>query len=117
MLPLNCINREKWIVIALLVFYCNFTVLFLISDNGPHYHNTAFLMYLAEVNAKFNLTLAEYNYFEAGEGKSALDTHFAHIGHKIVRWVRVGNNLETGNQLGELIEVTATYYFTFRHFK
>lgn len=63
-------------------------------------------MYLCEVNTQFNLTLMEYNYFEAGEGKSALDTHFAHISHKIVRWVRVGNNLETGNQLGELIGVS-----------
>ena len=47
----------------------------------------------------------EYNNFEAGEGKSKLDTHFAHISHKIVRWVRVGNNLETGSQLGDLIGV------------
>lgn len=53
----------------------------------------------------FQLTLVEYNNFEAGEGKSKLDTHFAHISHKIVRWVRVGNNLETGSQLGELIGV------------
>ena len=71
-------------------------------DNGPHYHNTGFILYLAEVNQVFNLTLVEYNNFEAGEGKSQLDTH---ISHKIVRWVRVGNNLETGNQLGELIGV------------
>lgn len=79
--------------------------IFILSDNGPHYHNSGFLLYLAEVNQAFDLTLVEYNYFEAGEGKSQLDTHFAHISHKIVRWVRVGNNLETGNQLGELIGV------------
>ena len=76
-----------------------------ISDNGPHYHNTGFILYLAEVNKSFRLTLVEYNNFEAGEGKSKLDTHFAHISHKIVRWVRVGNNLETGSQLGDLIGV------------
>ncbi|KAJ7377694.1 hypothetical protein OS493_027256 [Desmophyllum pertusum] len=46
-------------------------------DNGPHYHNTAFLLYLCEVNLTFNLTLVEYNNFEAGEGKSMLDTHFS----------------------------------------
>ena len=109
--------REKSIFILFLVLLQLNSPFPFISDNGPHYHNTAFLMYLAEVNAKFNLTLAEYNYFEAGEGKSALDTHFAHIGHKIVRWVRVGNNIETGNQLGELIEVTAIVYFALRHFK
>ena len=64
-------------------------------DNGPHYHNRGFLLYLAEVNSMLNLTLAECNNFEAGEGKSQLHAHFAHISHKIVRWVHVGNNLET----------------------
>ena len=57
----------------------------------------------------FGLTLVEYNNFEAGEGKSKLDTHFAHISHKIVRWVRVGNNLETGSQLGDIIGVCACH--------
>ena len=82
---------------------------FFFLDNGPHYHNTGFILYLAEVNEFFNLTLVEYNNFEAGEGKSQLDTHFALISHKIVRWVRVGNNLETGNQLGELIGVCSAF--------
>jgi hypothetical protein len=47
----------------------------------------------------------EYNNFEAGEGKTSLDTHFAHISHKIVRYVRVGNDLETGDELGRLVQV------------
>lgn len=75
------------------------------TDNGPHYHNTAVLLYLAEVNKAFNVKLIEYNNFEAGEGKTVLDTHFAHVSHKIVRWVRIGNDLDTGEQLGNLLEV------------
>lgn len=75
------------------------------SDNGPHYHNSAVLMYLAEVNTAFALKLVEYNNFEAGEGKTVLDTHFAHVSHKLVRWVRVGNDLESGEQLSDLLEV------------
>lgn len=63
------------------------------------------LLYLAEVNAAFNIKLLEYNNFEAGEGKTVLDTHFAHVSHKIVRWVRVGNNLDSGEQLANLLEV------------
>ena len=63
------------------------------------------LLYLAEVNAAFNMKLLEYNNFEAGEGKTVLDTHFAHVSHKIVRWVRVGNNLDSGEQLANLLEV------------
>lgn len=63
------------------------------------------LLYLAEVNAAFNIKLLEYNNFEAGEGKTVLDTHFAHVSHKIVRWVRVGNNLDSREQLANLLEV------------
>ena len=62
-------------------------------------------MYLAEVNESFGISLVEHNNFEAGEGKTILDTHFAHVSHKIVRWVRVGNDLEFGEQLGNLLEV------------
>lgn len=62
-------------------------------------------MYLAEVNTVFALKLVEYNNFEAGEGKTVLDTHFAHVSHKLVRWVRVGNDLESGEQLSDLLEV------------
>lgn len=67
---------------------------FLFTDNGPHYHNTAVLTYLSEMNDVFNVKLLEYN-FKAGERKTALDTHFAHISHKIVRYVLLGNDLET----------------------
>ena len=62
-------------------------------------------MYLAEVNTAFALKLVEYDNFEAGEGKTVLDTHFAHVSHKLVRWVRVGNDLESGEQLSDLLEV------------
>ena len=62
-------------------------------------------MYLAEVNTAFALKLVEYNNFEAGEGKTVLDTHFAHVSHKLVRWARVGNDLESGEQLSDLLEV------------
>ena len=62
-------------------------------------------MYLAEVNTAFALKLVEYNNFEAGEGKTVLDTHFVHVSHKLVRWVRVGNDLESGEQLSDLLEV------------
>ena len=63
------------------------------------------ILYLAEVTEAFGLTLVEHNFFEAGEGKTLLDTHFAHISHKIIRWVRVGNDLESGEQLADLLQV------------
>ena len=57
----------------------------------------------------FGIKLVEYNNFEAGEGKTVLDTHFAHVSHKLVRWVRIGNDLESGEQLADLLEVRIMY--------
>ena len=57
----------------------------------------------------FAINLVEYNNFEAGEGKTLLDTHFAHVSHKLVRWVRIGNDLESGEQLEYLLEVRIVY--------
>ena len=64
---------------------------------------------MAEVNNVFNFTLKEYNNFEAGEGKSRLDSHFAHISHTIVRWVRLGNDSESGEQVADLIKVIVSF--------
>ena len=61
------------------IYFCSNVHCFISTDNGPHYHNSGFLFYLAEANQVFDLTLVEYNNFEAGEGKSQLDTHFAHM--------------------------------------
>ena len=58
----------------------------------------------------FNITLKEYNNFEAGEGRSQLDSHFAHISHKIVRWVCMGSDLESGEQVADLIKVNNFVY-------
>ena len=72
----------------------------LFADNGPHYHNSAVLMYLAG-----SLKLVEHNYFEAGKETTVLGTHFAHVSHKLLHWVRVGNDVESGDQLADLLEV------------
>ena len=66
----------------------------LFTDNGPHYHNSAVLMYLTEVNSVFSLKLVKL-----------LDMHFAHVSHKLVHWVRVGNDVESGDQLADLLKV------------
>ena len=87
-----------------LMIFDKYIVTFL-SDNGPHYHNSGVLFYLTEVNGAFNINLKECNYFEAGEGKSQRNSHFTHISHKIVRWVRMGNDLESNEQVADLIKV------------
>ena len=85
---------------------------FLESPNGPHHHYTTVLLYLAQVDKAFSVKLMEYNQFEAGKGKTVLDTHFTRVSHKTVRWVSVGNDLDTREKLGNLLEVISTLYLS-----
>ena len=66
------------------------------------------------MNATFALKLVEYNNLETGEGKTVLDTHFAHVSHKLVHWVRIGNDLESGEQLADLLEVRIIFLILFK---
>lgn len=67
-----------------------------VLDNGFYYYNSGVLCYFVEVNSVFNFIFKEYNNFEVGEGKFRLDFYFVYISYKIVRWVRLGNDLECG---------------------
>ena len=87
--------------------FCTTLIVTVLLDNGPHYHNSGVLFYLTEVNRTFNINLKEYNYFEAGEGKSQLHSHFAHISNKIVHWVRMGNDFESSEQVLDIIKVSS----------
>ena len=95
----------KKIGILLCCLHVSLTCVLLSTDNGSHYHNTAVLAYVSKLNDVFNLNLLEYNNFEAGEAKTALDTHFALISHKIVCCVRLGNGLGTEEEPGQLVQV------------
>ena len=85
---------------------------FLESPNGPQHHYTTVLLYLVQVDKAFSVKLMEYNQFEAGKGKTVLDTHFTRVSHKTVRWVSVGNDLDTREKLGNLLEVISTLYLS-----
>ncbi|CAH3139839.1 unnamed protein product [Porites lobata] len=76
---------------------------FLESPNGPHHHYTTVLLYLAQVDKAFSVKLMEYNQFEAGKGKTVLDTHFTRVSHKTVRWLNPCN--------ASIIEWSASFHF------
>lgn len=68
-------------------------------------------MQLVWKERNFSSWILYYRSGEAGEGKSRLDSHFAHISHKIVRWVHTGNDFESGEQVAELVKVINQDYY------
>lgn len=59
------------------------------SDNGPHFHNSIFLLrILALLRDAFQLDSIEWNFFEPGEAKNECDQHFSALGGAFCRHLR-----------------------------
>jgi hypothetical protein len=61
----NLEPRPKWITI--------------ISDNGPHYHNTQLMIILSHWHDWYNVEVRRWIFLEAGEAKSSIDSHHAQV--------------------------------------
>ncbi|RHZ82825.1 hypothetical protein Glove_103g290 [Diversispora epigaea] len=73
-------NKPKWIKV--------------ISDNGPHYHNSELMAIIANWNEC-------WLFLEPGEAKTIIDSHHAAITHAFKRYLRIGFDLKTGNDIVE----------------
>ena len=51
----------------------------IISDNGPHYHNTELMIILSYWKEWYGISIKNWTFLEAGEAKSAIDSHHAQV--------------------------------------
>lgn len=58
-------KKPKWIII--------------ISDNGPHYHNTEMMIILSHWKDWYNIEIKKWIFLEAGEAKTTIDSHHAQV--------------------------------------
>jgi len=63
-------------------------------DNAPNYHNAELSRFLPRILQMSNITLQRVSFFEAGEGKSLLDRHFAIVRHSIREKIKMGQSFE-----------------------
>ncbi|RHZ79736.1 hypothetical protein Glove_141g92 [Diversispora epigaea] len=83
-------NKPKWII--------------LISDTGPHYHNTEMMLIMAHWKERYDIEVREWIFLEADEAKTAIDFHRAQIVHAIKRYVRIGFEIKEGNDIEKAIK-------------
>ncbi|RHZ77157.1 hypothetical protein Glove_184g91 [Diversispora epigaea] len=76
----------------------------LISDNGPHYHNSEMMLILAHWKDWYDIEVRKWIFLEAGEAKTAIDSHHAQIAHAIKRYVRVGFEIKEGIDIENAIK-------------
>lgn len=58
-------QKPKWIVIM--------------SDNGPHYHNSELMVLVSQWKEWYNIECKKWIFLEAGEAKTAIDSHHAQV--------------------------------------
>jgi hypothetical protein len=58
-------NKPKWVI--------------LISDNGPHYHNTELMIILSKWKEWYDVSVNKWIFLEAGEAKTPIDSHHATV--------------------------------------
>ena len=61
----NLENRPKWVTI--------------ISDNGPHYHNSELMIILSHWHDWYGIEIRKWMFLEPGEAKTSIDSHHAQV--------------------------------------
>ena len=51
----------------------------IISDNGPHYHNSELMIIMSKWNEWYGIHVKKWIFLEAGEAKTAVDSHHAQV--------------------------------------
>ncbi|RHZ86975.1 hypothetical protein Glove_41g97 [Diversispora epigaea] len=74
------------------------------SDNGGHYHNADLMMIMSFWPEWYNIEVKKWIFLEAGEAKTSIDSHHAQISHAINRYVRLGFDIQTGQDIENAIK-------------
>ncbi|GBC43995.2 hypothetical protein GLOIN_2v1884984 [Rhizophagus irregularis DAOM 181602=DAOM 197198] len=76
----------------------------IISDNGPHYHNSELMIILSYWKEWYDIKVNKWVFLEAGEAKTSIDSHHAQISQSIKRRVKLGFEIRNGENIQEAIE-------------
>ncbi|RHZ69121.1 hypothetical protein Glove_290g83 [Diversispora epigaea] len=73
----------------------------IISDNGPHYHNSELMSIIAHWYDWYQIYVRSWLFLEPGEAKTTIDSHHASITHAIKRYIRIGYDIKEGQDIVE----------------
>ncbi|GES79934.1 hypothetical protein GLOIN_2v1790442 [Rhizophagus clarus] len=82
-----------------------------ISDNGPHYHNSELMSIVAHWYDWYQIQVRSWLFLEPGEAKTTIDFHHASISHAIKRYVRIGYDIKRGQNIVKVGKNLAGTYF------
>ncbi|RHZ48651.1 hypothetical protein Glove_543g11 [Diversispora epigaea] len=79
----------------------------IISDNGPHYHNSELMIIMSKWFEWYGIYVKKWIFLEAGEAKTTVDSHYAQISLSIKRYIKIGGEIQEGNDITLAIQDVA----------
>jgi hypothetical protein len=77
------------------------------ADNATCYHNSLIVRLAPLIFSRSGITLLSLRYFEAGEGKSIVDRHFASVRHAVVNYVKNGHIFDSSTAIEKVLKQLA----------
>jgi hypothetical protein len=69
------------------------------SDNGGHYHNSELMILISYWNSWYNIEVKKWQFLEAGEAKTIIDSHHAQLSHGFIRYTKLGHDISSGEDI------------------
>jgi hypothetical protein len=69
------------------------------SDNGGHYHNSELITIISNWKNWYNIEIKRWQFLEAGEAKTIVDSHHAKLSHGFVRYTKLGKAIKKGEDI------------------
>jgi hypothetical protein len=69
------------------------------SDNGGHYHNSELMVIASYWKKWYNIDVKKWQFLEAGEAKTIVDSHHAKLSHGFIRYTKLGNSISSGEDI------------------
>jgi hypothetical protein len=77
------------------------------SDNGGHYHNSELMVIASYWKKWYNIDVKKWQFLEAGEAKTIVDSHHAKLSHGFIRYTKLGNSISSGEDIASANETLA----------
>ncbi|UZO23756.1 uncharacterized protein OCT59_016087 [Rhizophagus irregularis] len=75
----------------------------ILSDNGMHYHCTELMLIIGHLKEWYDVIPRRWLFLEAVEAKTAIDSHHAQIAQAIKRYIKLGFEVENGEDIENAI--------------
>lgn len=66
---------------------------------GGHYHNSELMVIISYWKKWYNIDIKKWQFLEAGEAKTIVDSHHAKLSHGFIRYTRLGHSISSGEDI------------------